>query len=109
MNELPLTEWWFRGQVRRVIDADTFVVRVDLGFNIDATVHVRVKGVDAPADHTPDGRAASLFAMTLVSESPIAMRTEFDRSFERWVADIWLPDGSNYAERLIAAGHGKAT
>lgn len=102
----PLTEWWFRGQVRRVIDADSLSVRVDLGFDVQINIRVRVRGVNCPEDNTPDGRAASLFAMTLLSGSPITLRTEHDRSFDRWVADVWLPNGENYAERLIAAGHG---
>ena len=108
MTELvpPLTEWWFRGQVRRVIDADSLVVRVDLGFDVSVNIRVRVKGVDCPEDSTPEGRAASLFAMTLLAESPITLRTEHDRSFARWVADVWLPNGENYADRLIEARHG---
>jgi endonuclease YncB( thermonuclease family) len=102
----PLTEWWFRGQVRRIIDADSLVVRVDLGFDVNININVRVAGVNAPEDRTPEGRAATLFAVTLLSGSPITLRTEHDRSFARWIGEIWLPDGSNYAERLIAAGHG---
>lgn len=103
----PLTEWWFRGQVRRVIDADSLAVRVDLGFDVNVNIHVRVRGVNAPEDRTPEGRAASLFAMTLLAESPVTLRTEHDRSFARWIADVWLPDGTNYAARLIEAGHGQ--
>lgn len=104
----PLTQWWFRGQVRRVIDADSLAVRVDLGFDVMVNISVRVRGVYAPENRTEEGRAASLFAMTLLASSPITLRTEHDRSFARWVADVWLPDGTNYAERLIAAGHGTA-
>lgn len=101
----PLTAWWFRGQVRRIIDADSIVVRVDLGFNVNVNINVRVLGVNAPEARSAEGEAASLYAMTLLAESPITLRTEHDRSFARWLADVWLPDGTSYADRLVEAGH----
>lgn len=101
----PLTQWWFRGEVRRVIDADSLAVRVDLGFDVMVRIHVRVLGVDAPEKRTEAGRAATLYALTLLGTGPVTLRTEHGRSFARWLADVWLPDGTSYAHRLIEAGH----
>jgi endonuclease YncB( thermonuclease family) len=80
---------------------------VDLGFHVHVHVRIRVIGVDAPERNTREGRAADLFAITLLGGAPnVTVRTEFDRSFERWLGEITLPDGTDYAARLIDAGHG---
>lgn len=42
----------------RVIDGDTFVLRVDLGFAVSITVPIRLAGLDTPERFTPEGRAA---------------------------------------------------
>lgn len=99
--------WEFQARVRRVVDADTLDLACDLGFGMTANVRVRVLGVNAPERNTPEGRAAELFAITLLGAHPqLTVRTELGKSFDRWLGEITLPDGSNYATRLIDAGHG---
>jgi endonuclease YncB( thermonuclease family) len=105
-------DWRFRATVLRVIDGDTIQVRCDLGFSIDHRVRVRVANVDAPEMDTPEGRAAQLWALTLLGGLPwVVVHTreapsgEFERTFERFVAKVTLPDGSDFGDRLVEAGH----
>jgi endonuclease YncB( thermonuclease family) len=105
-------DWRFIARVLRVVDADTFEIAVDLGFNVDCRVRVRVANVDAPEMSTPQGRAAQLWALTLIGAQPYvvvhtqpARSGDFIRSFERYIATVVLPDGSDYGERLVEAGH----
>jgi micrococcal nuclease len=99
--------WTYRARVRHVVDADTLDLDVDAGFHVHMHVRVRVIGVDAPERSTPEGKAADLYAITLLASTPyVTVRTELDRSFDRWLAEVTLPDGTDYAVRLIEAGHG---
>lgn len=100
--------WEYRARVKSVIDADTLSLAVDLGFDIWHDIRLRVEGLDCPERNTPDGRAASLFAITLLGvPAYVTVRTRFDRSFARYVGAVDLPDGTSYATRLIDAGHGR--
>lgn len=100
--------WRFQARVVRIIDGDTILLSVDLGFSVDARVPIRVANVNAPEMNTPGGRAAELFAMTLLGANPyVVLTTEFDRTFERYVGTITLPDGTDYGDALVAAGHAK--
>jgi hypothetical protein len=96
----------YRAEAVRVIDGDTFVADVDLGFYVHVLVHVRLQGIDTPergevgwSDATqrakdvlfPVDQGAGRHAAALL------LRSFHDRrSFERWVCDVWRiePDGS---------------
>ena len=79
---------------------------IDLGFDVTFNARIRVKGVDAPEMKTPEGKAATLWALTFLGGMPyVVVRTELDRTFERFVGAIELPDGRDYGEVLIEAGH----
>jgi hypothetical protein len=126
----------YRATCRRVIDGDTIVADVDLGFRITAALHVRIAGVNAPevvkpwtsAHHDRAGYKAAAYLQRLLtfSEGQVAAAAEIpevlrvplllashrdERSFERWVADVWVakPGGVPYsvAAAIIDAGHGK--
>jgi hypothetical protein len=49
-------------------------------------------------------------AITLLAPRQVVIRSYKDqRSFERWVCDVWLDehDGRNLGDVIVAAGHGK--
>lgn len=102
----------YRATCDRVKDGDTFVARVDLGFYVSTTVPVRIAGVNAPELHGATkyaGQAAKSFLLELIGNVPLLLQShKDDRSFERWVCDIWLADGRSVADVLIAAGFGIA-
>lgn len=67
---------------------------------------MRVLDLWAPERHTSAGRAAEQYALHLLGNNPcVVVRTKLDRTFDRWLGEIRLPDGSSYAQRLISAGH----
>jgi endonuclease YncB( thermonuclease family) len=100
----------YRAICARVVDGDTFVAHIDLGFYVSATLHIRLAGVNAPEMHGPskeDGRAAAMFLQNLLKSAPLMLQSHKDeRSFERWVCDVYLPSGRSVAQAIIDEGHG---
>jgi endonuclease YncB( thermonuclease family) len=41
-------DYKYHATAERIIDGDTFLARVDLGFYIFTTIHVRIRGMNAP-------------------------------------------------------------
>lgn len=104
--------WTYQAQVVRVIDGDTLDLDVDLGFYVHLQhVRIRVIGLWCPELNTAEGKSAALFAEALVSANGarVIVATRLVRSFERYVAAVILSDGSLFADRMVAAGHGTAT
>lgn len=92
-------------------DADTLRFDIDLGFgNWTKSQPVRVYGIDAPELSTPEGKAARDFVRALLpSGSKVVLSTFRDtrEKYGRYLGKITLADGSDLAERLIAANHAK--
>ncbi len=49
----------YNAHLEKVVDADTVDLLVDLGFNVQMKMRVRLMGIDAPERYTPDGKAAT--------------------------------------------------
>lgn len=99
----------YRASCVRVIDGDTYVLSIDYGFHQSGEWHVRLHGVNAPELSTAEGKAARDYVQSLLTPSrPLVVQTFKDqRSFERWVCDVWIEDES-LADLLVAAGHAVA-
>jgi micrococcal nuclease len=100
----------YRAALTRVIDGDTYVLAVDVGFRTAVTINARVRGFNAPELHGAEaaaGQAAKAAAEVLLTNArAIGVETYRDeQSFARWVADVYV-DGASIAEALIASGHG---
>ncbi len=99
----------YRATLDRVIDGDTYVLNVDLGFRVYSKVMVRLRGVDCPELSVEGGPAARSFAATTLLTTSVLVRSHLDRqSFARWVCDVWV-NGAPLADVLVAAGHGTAS
>lgn len=100
----------YRAKVRRVIDGDTYILDIDLGFRIYAAINIRVHNYDAPEMVGPDrarGLAAKAAAEALLLARDIMIESYKDaRSFERWVADVYV-GGELIADVLTKEGHAK--
>lgn len=106
----------YRAKVERIIDGDTIVVSIDLGF--DAWLHhqsIRLEGVDTPeirGPERPEGLVAKEFVEGLLpvsSEVIIQTRPNTKRkSFDRWVAQVYYrvdeSSWGNLGQVLLAEG-----
>lgn len=95
--------------VRKVVDADTLHLTVDLGCDTCINMTVRLYGVNAPENSTPEGRAATAFVVAWVAANPhLAVRTVKDRreKYGRYLADLLPADGGpSLCTVLLGAGH----
>lgn len=98
----------YRAIPYRVIDGDTYVLRVDLGFRASVAITVRVRGYDAPEMVGAD-RARGLLAKEAATNLLMAAQTvvvetyKDEQSFARWIADVYV-DGVLVSELLAAQG-----
>lgn len=101
----------YPGVVSRVIDGDTIVIALDLGFGIHQTgLSCRVYQINAPEMSTPEGKAARDYAVTLlpVGASVTVLSHGYDKYGGRYDGEIVMPDGRDFATLMIAAGHAVA-
>jgi endonuclease YncB( thermonuclease family) len=107
----------YNAELVRVIDGDTYVLDVDLGFYVHAVQHVRLLGIDCPEKNTPQGVAAALFATNwfALADNQVRLSTTArqEKSFDRWIgvitADVTRAEGpADLARALRANGHFKA-
>lgn len=107
----------YRARAKRVIDGDTFVADVDLGFQASIEIKVRLHGVNTPEKGHPGSDEATGFLRGLLGirsvqiEEPrqIVLASYKDaRSFERWVCDAYVEnDDNSFSDLIIKAGLGK--
>lgn len=98
----------------RIIDGDTIVANVDLGFRVHALLPIRIRGMNAPELATPEGKTASAYLLEAIgavrsSLTPvdlIVVSHRWQQSFARWVANVYVAGtGVDIADVMIGAGH----
>ena len=99
-------------QVLRVIDGDTVIVNIDLGFNLSLVQTIRIKGIDAPEIRTTDfnekiqGIAAKAFAATWLQGRRLFVKTTKDDHYGRMLGDFICADtGATFAEAMLTTNH----
>ena len=99
-------------QVLRVVDGDTMVVSIDLGFDLTLTQTIRIKGINAPETRTTNlkekarGQAAKAFAKTWLQGKRLLIKTTKDDKYGRMLGDfICAETGATFAEAMLVANH----
>jgi micrococcal nuclease len=101
----------YAARLVRTIDADTWVLDVDLGLSVWAHGRrIRALGIDAPEMSTEAGRAAKAWVEAWFTEhcpdGTLTVRTIKDRadSFGRYLGTLTAPDGACLNTELLTAG-----
>lgn len=97
----------------RVIDGDTVVVDIDLGFGIRlAAQHLRLYGINAPELSTTDGHTSKNFLTELLHEKTVHIEThrQDDKDkYGRWLATLWIIQDDyerlNVNDYLVRSGY----
>ena len=103
--------------VLRHVDGDTYKMEVDLGFEVLRKITLRLVGtkggVDTPEIHgktVVEGLAALRRVRELMPVgSTVTVATSVYKvdGFNRYLAQITLPDGRDLGDTLLAEGHAK--
>lgn len=106
--------------IDRVIDGDTVVAVVDLGFRLFHVLTLRLVGIDAPELSIPEERSRALEAsayltkLLLACDNKVLIRTVKDvhdtdkpDSFGRFLATLYDHTGMNLNEAMVAGGYAK--
>lgn len=81
----------YRTELLRVIDGDTYVMRIDLGFRVRVDLEIRLHAWSCPELSTPEGKVARTEAFKILSSASVIVIESYrdQRSFARWVADVY--------------------
>jgi len=89
----------FKAYIERVIDGDTLLVQVDLGFGWWTRQYLRLRGIDCPEIDTTEGKKARRFVEKALENVPyvIISSTKSDK-YDRYLADIFYTtkDGEQF-------------
>ncbi len=105
----PEVSFTYRAELVRVIDGDTVVLNIDLGF--DTWMHeqtIRLYGIDTPemtGEEREDGEKAKEWLQERLYGSEIVLQSIQDKkgSFGRWLG-ILFTNGENVNDEIVAAG-----
>lgn len=115
MSKATVRNWQVYGTVVRVIDGDSLVSDLDLGWGVwQRQRTVRVAHMNAPELHVsgksnPAGVAARAFAEQLLTVGSVVQLVSHSLDkYGRALCSVTLADGRDFATCLIVAGHGVA-
>ena len=101
-------------EVLRIIDGDTLIINIDIGFNLTLSQTIRIKDIDAPELRTIDplekaqGIASRTFVENWLKEKSLIVQTYKDDKYGRMLGNFICNDtGKSLAEAMIAANHAK--
>lgn len=99
--------------VERVIDGDTIRVRVQAWIDVEVSVSVRLRGIDAPElrarceAERAGAEAARDFVTALLGQGAVTLHAVSRGKYSgRVIADVTV-DGVDLAAALLAAGHAR--
>jgi endonuclease YncB( thermonuclease family) len=102
----PMGErFFYKAIIQRVVDGDTLLAIVDLGFQVLKEQRFRLAGIDTPERGTPKGdRALELVQRELASVEFVMLNTDKIDLYGRYVAHVFYAPGENDKRRIVAEG-----
>lgn len=97
----------YRASVKKIVDADTLDLVIDLGFHIFVTKRVRLIGLDAPEKFTEQGKIAKQFVENAAPvNSSVIIQTKIDSldKYGRILAEIFLNNNKSLNKMLLNNG-----
>ena len=121
MRDAVYPDAHYRAYAERVIDGDSYHLRIDLGFHVAITIPCRLRDVNTPELGTYEGTEARNFMIELLrpanlrwdngdrQPTNLLVQSYRDRqSFARWIVDAWIEEtGVRLADLIVSAGHGQ--
>ncbi len=98
----------YMATVERVIDGDTVVLSVDLGFKLWMhKLTCRMAKINAPEMKTPEGYPARTALANMVQQAggPLRMISHGLDKYGRWVVELFAASGASLNDLMVEQGH----
>ncbi len=91
--------------VERVVDGDTLLVLIHVGFGNVVRERLRLRGINTPELGTPEGEKAKKYVSGLLPPgSAIVIKTYRTDDYGRFVVDVFFRAGEAATEEIMAGG-----
>ena len=91
--------------VERVVDGDTIIVRMDLGFDVLKRERIRLRGIDAAEMGTDEGEKSRRFLEKKLRKiEKVILRTHWHDMYGRYVADVMYDSGNLSKDEVLKKG-----
>ena len=98
------TPYVYLAELSHVIDGDTMLLDIDLGFFTTMRVKVRLSGVDTPPLETTKGKKAKLFVEKELKGASLVVETRKKEKYGRYLAYIYYHPTHKDFENIIRYG-----
>ncbi len=96
----------YGARIDRIVDGDTLVARVDLGFGLVTHQRLRLRGINAPENSSRPGQRAKVFLQEALERAEkIVVKTHHTPGkYGRYLADLFILPGCDDLVRIAAEG-----
>ena len=93
--------------VEKVVDGDTLLLRIDLGFDVWVNQRIRLRAIDCPEASTPEGQKAKSYVEDQLKDCKTAVIQTFKRIdvYGRYVCDVFYLKGEADKELVAEKGN----
>ena len=105
----------YKAYLERVIDGDTLLVNIDLGFSVFIEQRLRLRGVDAPELGTSEGKSpvsplrkgtdAKKFVESRLKDCEfLIIKTHGSDKYDRYLVDVFYLKGEDNEDKVLRDG-----
>ena len=95
----------YKAEVARVIDGDTLLLRIDLGFTVWKEQRIRLAGIDCPSIDEPKGREAFEYVREQMTKVDFVMvKTNKIDIYGRYVGHIFYSFKTENKDKIFSEG-----
>jgi endonuclease YncB( thermonuclease family) len=96
----------YKAYLERVVDGDTLLVHIDLGFGIFIQQRLRLRGLDTSEIDSNDGQKAKKFVESELKNTDfLILKTHGSDIYDRYLVDVFYLKDEWKAERVIEHGN----
>jgi len=96
----------YKAYLDRVVDGDTLLVQIDLGFGIFMEQRLRLRGLDAPEVESKDGQKARKFVERELDGCKfLILKTHGSDIYDRYLVDVFYLKDEWKTEKVIEEGN----
>ncbi len=95
----------YKAYLEKVVDGDTIVVNIDLGFKVFIRQRLRLRGIDAPEIGTRQGAASKKFVESKMDDCKfLIIKTYGSDKYDRYLVDVFYLKNETKEEKVMQKG-----